>query len=292
MLWIAIVAPLASLIHMQVAAGAITVRDDLGHDVSLPMPAARVISLAPSVTEMLFAVGAGATIVGTSEFSDFPDAARDIPRIGRHDKLNLEEIVALGPDLVIGWHSGNPRDEIGHLRELGLTVYLSEPRDLDSIAVSLERFGQLTGHTEAGLAAARAFRSRMEQVFPQHLTRAPVGVFYQVWDVPLVTLNGKHLVSEIIRRCGGRNVFSDLPVLAPTVTTEAVLAADPEVIIGGMLDADRTGLWRDWPGLRAVRNGHIYAVSADLMHRHTPRLLDGAAQMCGILKRVIDAESS
>ena len=271
-----------------VAAAGIGVTDDAGQRVTLARPAERIVSLAPHTTEMLFAIGAGAKIVGTAEFSDHPAAARAIPRIGNHDKLDLERIVDLAPDLVIGWRSGNPLDEIARLQGLGMSVYLSEPNDLEAIASNLERLGRLAGHEQDASTAADTFRRRARELFAAAPPSPPVSVFYQVWDDPLITLNGAHLVSEIIRRCGGRNVFSDLPVLAPHVSIEAVLDANPEVIIGGTLDSDRTGMWRQWSSLRAVRDAHLYSVPADLMHRHTPRILDGATQVCAILRAVRD----
>jgi iron complex transport system substrate-binding protein len=135
----------------------------------------------------------------------------------------------------------------------------------------------------------RAFDARYHALQQRHAGRPAVRVFYQAWDQPLMTVNGSHLISDVIGVCGGRNVFADLPALAPQIDIEAVLAADPDVIIAGsangavspVLDA-----WRHWPRLSAVRNEHLYAIPWDLVARHTPRILDGAERLCGILETV------
>jgi len=267
----------------------ITVTDDSGYSITLEKPARRIVSLAPHITELLFAAGAGEVVAGTSEFSDFPQAALSIPRISGGGGLDLEAIVALQPDLVIAWQSGNPAVQINRLRALGLPVYLSEPRALEDIAHSIEDFGALAGTGAEASRQAQAFRQRLALLQHRYAQRAAVGVFYQVWQRPLMTVNGTHLISDVIRLCSGRNVFADLPLLAPQVTTEAVLAANPDVIVvaaGDESSPDWLDEWRRWPELAAVRHEHLYAIPRDLLVRHTPRILDGAEQLCRLLERV------
>ncbi len=267
----------------------VRVLDDAGHRVVLDTPARRIVSLAPNLTELLYAAGAGAAIVGTSEFSDYPAAARDIPRIGGGSGLDIEAIISLQPDLVVAWQSGNPAGQLERLQALGMTLYLSEPRQLLDVPETLLRLGRLAGSEQVAQVAARTFDARYRELQQRYSGRPTVDVFYQIWRQPLMTVNGKHLISDVIRLCGGRNVFSDLPVLAPQIDIEAVLAADPAVIIvgtGGTSETAELQDWYRWPMLAAVARGHLYGVQRELLVRHSPRILDGAAELCRILDEV------
>jgi iron complex transport system substrate-binding protein len=264
------------------ARGEIVVTDVSGVSIRLAAPARRIVSLTPHITELLFAAGAGDRLVGTVDYSDYPPAARLLPRVGGHS-LDLEAIVALKPDLVMGWQSGNAAASVARLRSMGLTVHLSEPNRIEDIAGELERIGQLTGTGATANAAAKAFRERFAMLTARYSRRPPVAVFYQIWKQPLMTVNGKQIISDAIRLCGGRNVFAQLPILAPTVTVEAVIAANPEVIVAsGMGDARPEWLddWRRWTTLEAVARDNLYFVPPDLLQRHTPRILDGVERLC------------
>jgi iron complex transport system substrate-binding protein len=272
----------------------VRVLDDAGHAVVLDAPARRIVSLAPYLTELLYAAGAGDAIVGTSEFSDYPQTARDIPRIGGGAGLDIEAIIALQPDLVVAWQSGNPEGQLERLQVLGMTLFLSEPRQLLDVPGTLVRLGKLAGSEPVAQAAVRSFEARYRKLQQRYSGRPTVDVFYQVWRQPLMTVNGEHLISDVIRLCGGRNVFSDLPVLAPQIDIEAVLAADPAVIIvgtGGTSETAELQGWKRWPLLRAVARGHLYGVQRELLVRHSPRILDGAEQVCGILEKVRSEKS-
>jgi iron complex transport system substrate-binding protein len=276
------------------AFAAIHVIDDAGQRITLEAPARRIVSLAPHITELLFDVGAGSAVVGTSQFSDYPAAARGIPRIGGSGGLDLEAILALQPDLVIAWQSGNPVAQTRRLARLGLPVFLSEPRRLGDIISSLERFGRLTGREEEARLQTRAFAQRLEDLRRRYAHRTEVSVYYQVWAHPLMTVNGQHIVSDVIRLCGGHNVFAALPALAPQIDREAVLAADPDVIVVGEAAAGPAAslnAWRRWPELKAVRQQHLYAIPRELLVRHTPRLLDGAEQLCRLLDGVRESRT-
>jgi len=277
------------MLHNGPVWSAIQVVDDAGQALTLQKPAQRIVSLAPHITELLFAVGAGAAVVGTSEFSDYPEAARAIPRVGGGGGLDLEAILALQPDLVIAWESGNPAGQARRLQQLGLPVFFSEPGRMEDIITSLERFGQLTGRQEAARVQARAFADRLKELRQRYSGQDAVSVYYQIWDHPLMTVNGRHIVSDVIRLCGGSNVFADLPVLAPQIDSEAVLAANPDVIVvGDAAGEPSTSLaaWERWPELKAVRQQHLYTIQRELLVRHTPRLLEGAGQLCRLLQGV------
>jgi iron complex transport system substrate-binding protein len=267
----------------------IRVVDDTGQTLTLEKPAQRIVSLAPHITELLFAVGAGAALVGTSEFSDYPEAARAIPRVGGGGGLDLEAILALQPDLVIAWESGNPAGQARRLQQLGLPVFFSEPSHMEDIISSLERFGQLTGRQEESHVQATAFADRLEALRRRYSGQDVITVYYQIWDHPLMTVNGRHIVSDVIRLCGGRNVFADLPVLAPQIDSEAVLAANPDVIVVGDAAGEPAAslvAWTRWPELKAVNQRHLYTIQRELLVRHTPRLLEGAGQLCRLLENV------
>jgi iron complex transport system substrate-binding protein len=267
----------------------IQVTDDAGRQVVLQQPAQRIVSLAPHITELLFAVGAGAAVVGASEFSDYPEAARAIPRVGGGGGLDLEAILALQPDLVIAWESGNPAGQAQRLQQLGLPVFFSEPGHLEGIISSLERFGQLTGRQEDAHVQARTFADHLDELRRRYSGRDEITVYYQIWERPLMTVNGRHIISDVIRLCGGRNVFADLPVLAPQISSEAVLAANPDVIVVGDAAGEPAAslvAWEHWPELKAVRQGHLYTIQRELLVRQTPRMLEGAEQLCRLLQGV------
>ena len=206
-----------SLVLLPVPApAAVSAPDDAGHIVTLSAPARRIVSLAPHATELLYAVGAGASLVGVIEYSDYPPEARRIASVGSAAAFDIERIIALKPDLVVTWSSGNPAAKIVKLRSLGITVFESEPRDFENIASLLERLARLAGTDPIGQAAAKAFRTRLKTIAATYRHRPPVRVFYQIWNTPLMTLNDTHMVSAALRLCGGKNVFGKLPQLAPS----------------------------------------------------------------------------
>jgi iron complex transport system substrate-binding protein len=265
------------------AHAAVTLQDDAGTRVRLDTPARRIISLAPHVTETLFAAGAGGQIVGAVDYSDYPEAAKKLPRIGSYAQLDLEAIAALKPDLAIGWGSGNVPAHIEKLRALGIPVYLSEPGRIDDVAKNIERYGALAGTQAAAGEAAAGFLARLLALRTRHGQRPTVRVFYQIWKQPLMTVGGSQVITDAIRLCGGENIFASLKPLAPNVSIEAVLAADPEVIVAsGMGEARPEWVddWRQWPGMTAVKHNNLFFIPPDLIQRHTPRILDGAEQLC------------
>lgn len=257
--------------------------DDDGQQLTLPGPAQRIVSLAPHVTELLFAAGAGERVVGVVAYSDYPPAALKLPQVGGYSQVNLEAVAALKPDLVIGWKSGNRDAHLDRLKALGIAVYLNEPRSLDAVAHSLSQFGRLAGSEAVAEAAASAFRQRHAALAARYSDRPRVRTFYQIWDRPLMTVNDEHLIADVIRLCGGSNVFGTLPKLAATISVEAVLAADPEVIAASGMDASRPqwlDQWARWPRLHAAAAGNLFFIPPELIQRHTPRILDGAELLC------------
>lgn len=281
-LWLILILLTAASAHADVV-----VRDDAGQVLRLATPARRIISLAPHITENLYAAGAGDAIVGVSEYSDYPAAARKLRRVGNYASLDLEAIVAMKPDLVIAWESGNAAAQLARLRTLGLPLFISEPRGIEDIAGSLERFGELAGTSGVAGEAARALRTRQVEMRRRYASRPAVRTFYQIWHQPLITVSGHQLIGSVMRLCGAENVFAGLSQLAPTVSVEAVLAANPEAIVASGMDDTRPewlDMWLRWKELQATRRGNLFFVPADLINRHTPRVLDGAQLLCDYLE--------
>lgn len=268
------------------AAATIVVVDDEGRAVELAQPARRIVSLAPHLTEQLFAIGAGDLIVGTTDFADFPAAAAGLPRVARAHSVDLERVSATRPDLILIWGTGFPPATIEAVRRLGVPTFVSEPARLGDIATSLERLGILTARP-ADRAAAE-FRTKLAALRERYRDRRQVRVFYQVWSDPLMTLGGRHVISEALSVCGGHNVFADLTPIAPRVSTEAVLAADPEVIMtaepGGKPSA-ALAAWKRFGRLTAVKRNQLVTLDADRMNRHGPRILDETESMCAAIDR-------
>jgi iron complex transport system substrate-binding protein len=274
---------LCLLLSMPVQAS-LRIVDDAGHAPDFERPPQRIISLSPHLTELLFAVGAGTQLVGVDSASDYPPAARKIPRIGDFSRVNLERVLAAKPDLVVAWAGGNRAVDIHQLRRLGLPLLLTDAQRLEDVGRLLRLLGQATGHAAQGEAAAEKFSLRLRAIRRGQPSRdIPLAVFYQIWDHPLMTVGGRHWISDALALCGGRNVFEDIESASPVVSREAVLLRLPEVVVGG---SDAPGLLRQWQrfaALPAVKNNAFVWVDADLLHRPTPRLLDGVEELCATL---------
>lgn len=257
----------------------------VSHLVAAAAPA-RIVSLSPHITELLFAVGAGDKLIGVDAWSDYPPAARSIERVGDVFAIDIERLLALKPDLVVYWKSGTPMRQQEQLAKLGLNLLGSEQRRLADIETALLQFGTLTGHEQQGREAAAQFRAQRLALAARYAQRPRLRVFYQVWDRPLYTLTGEHVVNEVLDVCGGSNVFAGLSGLAPVVDLEAVLARDPDVIIVAAAGAEaqrQTQAWQRFPHLAAVRSGHVYSIEPDLLNRMAPRILQGVETLCRTL---------
>ncbi|MEN3275936.1 MAG: iron complex transport system substrate-binding protein [Massilia sp.] len=262
-------------------AHAVTVHDDAGKPVTLAKPAMRIISMAPHVTELLFAAGGGERVVGAVNYSDYPEAAKLIPRIGSNRDIDIERVMALRPDLIVAWMHGTSERQIDMVRKLGVPVYHSDPQTLEGIPESLLRLAQLMGTEAAARPVAAQLRQQLAALRSRYAGRPTVRAFYQVWDKPLYTLNGRHIVTDALRLCGGANIFDGLPVTAPVVTIESVLQADPEAIFGtAEKNYGGVNLWRQYPTMTAVRNANLFTVDGNLLNRAGPRMIAGAAVMC------------
>jgi iron complex transport system substrate-binding protein len=281
-------AVLAWLVSTAIAHATVVAVDDAGQAIELARPAMRIVALAPHVTELLFAAGAGAKVVGVVAGSNFPAAASHIVEVGDANAIDLERIIALRPDLVVTWPYTTSA-QLAAIRKRGIPVFTSNARVIDGIAVDIEHLGELAGTEDVAKRAAAAFRADIEAARRRAdaQTGPPVRVFYEIWGTPLFTIGGHHLISQAITLCGGENVFAALEVAAPVVTEEAVIAARPQVIVAGADDARRPAwldAWKRWPEIPAVRDGRLRVVDANFLHRAGPRFARGVVQLCAALR--------
>ena len=267
----------------------IAVTDDAGQLVKLPAPAQRIVSLSPHITELLFAAGAGQKIVGAMEGSDYPTEARRIPRVGGPSAIDIETVIALKPDLVVAWQSGNPTAQIANLRKLGVPIFMSEPRKLEDIGTSLTRLGLLAGTRASAQAAVLRFQQRLAALPKPRAGTPPVRVFYQIWQSPLMTLNDQHIISDVLRTCGADNVFGSESPLTPTVSMEAAIATNPELLVSARAtrpdEPQWLAPWLPWRHVTAVARKNFCEVNPDWMSRPGPRLIDGAEELCACVEQ-------
>jgi iron complex transport system substrate-binding protein len=274
-----------ALLEAAAVFAAVSATDDAGATIVLEKPAARIVSLAPHATELLYAAGAGEHVVGVLSTSDWPPEAAAKPRVGDAHRLDLERIVALAPDLVVTWPYSSAT-EVASLRARGVPVFITNPTTIAGIAADIERLGALAGTQGAAAERARQYRAKLARLAERRERSRQVRVFYEIWNEPLYTIGGKHLISEAIKICGGENVFGSLTLPAPEVSVEAVLAARPEAIIAGADGGVRPAWlddWKRWPSIPAVALGNLYTVDANLLHRPGPRFLDGMQGLCAAL---------
>jgi iron complex transport system substrate-binding protein len=257
------------------AAGPVELRDDLQRIVTLPGPAQRVVSLAPSITESLFAVGAGDRVAGVTDYCNHPESARTKPRVGGMLSPNLEAIAALNPDLILLSMEGNQREDFGALTRLGVPVFVTNPRDLKGIAKSLRDIGALTGRTEQADQAAGELLRRSDSLAGAVESLPRVRTLLVVSVQPLVVVGKGTFLQELLERAGAENLAETAPTTYPAYSREAVVAGDPEALLF-LTDvlppsADLTALFPEWSGLGCVRNGRIHRLDPDILSRPGPR---------------------
>ena len=265
--------------------------DFSGSIITLDQPVKRIVALAPHIVENVFTAGAGNALVGVVTHSDFPDAATRLPIVGGYAKTNLEKILQLKPDLVIAWESGNSDASVARIKELGLTVYVDQPSKLEDVAKSIQDIGVLAGTSDIANKEASSYLDGIERIRSKKFEEDPVYTFYQVWNSPLRTINGGHIISDAIELCGGINIYAGEPAIAPIINIESILTRDPEVILAsGMSDSRPEWLdeWKKWPSLNAVKSDNLYFVDPDHIQRHTARILNGIRTICGQLQNARD----
>jgi iron complex transport system substrate-binding protein len=279
------------MVNMTLALGAAGVCAAAAYGADAAKTVPRIISLSPHITELLFAAGAGDRIVGVDDSSDYPAAVAGIARVGEPAALDVEGLLKLKPTLIVLWDSGTPAGRKAELERLKLRLYVTDQHHLDDIGATLIEFGRLAGTEPVAAAAARRYQMELAQLRSRYAARPRLRVFYQVWDRPLYTLSGAHVVSEVLSLCGGDNVFAALSTLAPAIDKEAVLARNPDVILvaaEGAEGARQTLEWGRFSNLQAVRNHHVFTVDPSLVGRMAPRILQGVREVCGLLDAARD----
>lgn len=265
------------------ASSSIRVVDSQGRLVRLEAPAQRIVALAPHIVENVFSAGAGHLLVGTVSYADYPPGAQKIPAIGDHQSWSLESIIALQPDLILMWGSGSGANAHASLQRLGLPIYISEPRQFADISNTIRNIGTLAGTQNISEPEAQRIERKFVELAAQYSTHKNLSVLYQIWDQPLQTLNGDHLISKVIELCGGRNLFFDAASIAPKISLESVLHRNPDVIVASGTGASRPAWlakWMQYPSLTAVKNNTLFTVNPDHIQRPTARILIGAKTLC------------
>lgn len=243
----------------------------------------RIIALSPHAVELLYAIGAGDSIVGTITHADYPKAAQQIEIIGDHRGIALEKLISLKPDLVVTWARGNKLNQVQQITRLGFKVVDSDPKGLDDIPTDLRALGKITGHSEQAEKVAQKFEAKLAVLTKEYQHRKPIKVFYQLWSKPLMTISKGSWINQFITRCGGINVFSDVDNPYPKISTENILLTGAEVIL--IPDDNKTRShelfdWKRWTILPAVKNKQIYYPNAKVLHRPTPRVLAPMKEVC------------
>lgn len=253
-----------------------------GGTLSLASPANSIVTLAPNLAELVFAAGAGGRLKAVVEYSGFPAPVAAIPRVGDAFRIDIERIIELDPDLVIAWKSGNPQTALQKLQQLGITVWQVEITSPEEIPDTVENISKAAGTHAAGLAEAVRLRELLARLQRHNAGKSRLDYFYQITPRPLYTVNGQHIISRSLAICGGHNVFAELPSLAPPISRESVILADPQVMIAPEVQGDPPALlaWQEWPRLRAVQSGRLLYLPADEINQATPRLLNSIELAC------------
>lgn len=264
----------------------IQVVDDSGQTISLERPAQRILALSPHGVELVFAAGAGTKLVGRVRGSNYPPQALGLPEVGDAARIDQEAVLALDPDLVIGWHSGNGERDLSWIAERGIPLYRSDPPTLEAIAKNIEDLGRLAATWEIAGQRASALRARLDWLRLSYRRDPPLRVFYQLWPEPLMSADRRHLIGQVLELCGGRSLFASLPGRVAVVDEEAVIVAAPEVMVIASESLSGAAAGEDfsprpaWSDLPAVRQRRFLRIDTDLMHRPGPRLLEAAEGLC------------
>lgn len=277
----------AAALHALGAFAAVTLRDDAGREIRLEPAAHRVVTLAPFLTQLVYEVGAGATLVAVSEHSDWPAEARTLPQVGNAFDFSLERIAALHPDLVLVWKDSVRAADITHIEAFGARVFVLEARALGDVPRALEKVAALTGGDAR--APVRMFEEKLSRARARYAGRRRLEVLLEIWHEPPTTIAGTHFINEALALCGAHNAFADLPGVAPVIPWEEVYRRDPEVVLSiseGISHEGFVRAWRARPTLRAVVAHKLVFMPPDRLLRQSARLADGIEELCAALDRV------
>ncbi|GHE91656.1 cobalamin-binding protein [Thalassotalea profundi] len=243
----------------------------------------RIIALAPHIVEMLYEVGAGDLIIGTTDHADFPEQAKEIPRVGNYAKLSIEQILSLDPDVIIAWRTGNPSDDLARLEKMGIKIVYSEPEYLEDVAREIQIFAKIAGAERQGKVVADSYLKKLAKIRAQYQYKSPIKVFFEMWSRPLTTVANNAWPQQQLAICAGENPFIQSATDYPQINVELVVLKSPEIIIQptseGHNNSDTVN-WRQWPTIPAVKTNAFITPNADKMYRMTSRVLDELTLLC------------
>jgi len=245
--------------------------------------APRVVSLAPSLSEIVVELQASDLLVGVLDGGERPAAIAQLPSVGRYGQLDLERLLSLKPDLILLWPASVPPAQRAQLERLGIALVSAEPHDLDSLITQIAVIGERLGRADAGQRYAGQLRTRLDELRTRYRREQPLRVFYQVWDKPLYTVGGGQIISDALKVCGARNLFDDLALPAPQVSIESVLQRDPQVILAG--DQAQLEAWKTWSQVSAVRDGQLLRVPDKGLERPSGQMIEATAKLCEALAK-------
>ncbi len=253
------------------------------------IPKPSIIALSPHIVEMLYDIGAGAQIIGTTEYSDYPIAAKSIPRIGNYLGIQIERVIELNPDLIIAWKSGSPSNDLAKLKQLGFTIEYSQPNIFEDLAKEMSKFGKLTGNAAKGNAQAGYFMRQLKQIKNKYKNKSSITAFYELWSTPLTTIAKSSWPQQFLNVCKVNNPFENVSTPYPQINIEQLLQMDIDIIIQpkSLNQSSKLGFnWQDWPLIPAVKNNNIIHPNADAMHRMTKRSLDELKSLCATVDNI------
>jgi len=262
--------------------------DSLGRKVELPGPPKRIISLAPSITEIVYFIGLGDRLVGVTMFSCYPEEAKEKPRVGSYSEINIESVITLDPDLVIGTADGNKRSDVEMIEEAGIPVYIINPKNIDGVLHSIEKIGEVCGVTIKAKALVSDLRQRIRSIQKRVKSAERPIVLLVINMKPIISVGPDTMHNDLIRISGGRNMMTSTRVSYPKISMEEIIKIGPDVILlssmerGGHFEKAK-GDWLRWPTLPAVQKGNVYLIDSDLIDRASPRIIRGLEEMAKLI---------
>lgn len=241
----------------------------------------RVVSLAPSLSEIVVELNSADLLVGVLDAGDRPPAIKDLPSVGRYGQLDMERLLSLKPDLLLLWPGSVGPTQRDQLKRLNIPTFVAEPHSLEQLTAQIEAIATQLGRPERGIERARELRQNLDELRQRYRREAPLRVFYQVWDKPLYTVGGGQIISDALEVCGARNVFADLSLPAPQVSIEAVLQRDPEVILAS--DQPQLEAWNAWPQVAAVKHRQLLLVTDKGLERPSGQMIEATAKLCQLI---------
>jgi iron complex transport system substrate-binding protein len=271
--------------------------DEMGRQVKIPHPAKRVVSLAPSITEILFELGLDKEVAAITNFCDYPEAVLKKPRIGGFVNPDVEKIVSLKPDLIIGIRDGNRMDTVHRLNDSGLSVYLIDPKGFDGVMRTIKNIGDVVGREKESKRLINEMANKKENMITLTQSLSKPKVFFQLGDAPMVTVGKGTLADDLIRLAGGRSISENESISYPFYSIETVLLKAPEIIIMTSMDSKKNSLhlvkkWESWKSIPAVRMNKIYVIDSNLVDRPTPRIIEGLEALVKIIHPEIFIEKT